>query len=392
MGGAIFSMQGELTIIDSTLTGNRAIPGADAVPVHAAAFGGAVFSVNGSFTATASTFATNTAANDGASIYNLVYDAAAARTAQTTVTDSIVARGTGPTDLASAKPAAVTGAANNPGSSASANVAQFDLVQTRAARGGGTLSGSPLTGDPMLLPLSNNGGPTATMAPADGSPVIDAGRAAGLSSDQRGHPRRADFSGVSNATGGDGSDIGAVEVDRVCATEADPGQPCHLLTVTLAGRGTGGVTGLGISCPETCSGSYGASAIVTLIATPKSGSGFSGWSGACTGSGACKLKLSANRAVVATFKPLPPATTITTAKISGKHHSAKFTFEAAGRTTGFQCKLVRQRKGRGAPKPRFSSCKSPKTFRHLKPGKYAFSVRALSPTGTGPSAKRRFTI
>ena len=76
MGGAIFNMQGQLTITNSTLAGNQAIAGADSVTVHADALGGAVFNLNGSFTAVASTLAVNVAATDGGSIYNLVYDAA----------------------------------------------------------------------------------------------------------------------------------------------------------------------------------------------------------------------------------------------------------------------------------------------------------------------------
>jgi hypothetical protein len=60
--------------------------------------------------------------------------------------------------------------------------------------------------------LQNNGGPTFTMAPLPGSPLIDAGDnvANALATDQRGKARTYDDSGVSNA--GDGTDIGAVEV------------------------------------------------------------------------------------------------------------------------------------------------------------------------------------
>jgi hypothetical protein len=38
-----------------------------------------------------------------------------------------------------------------------------------------------------------------------------------------------------------------------------------------------------------CSGSFGASQTLTLTSTPRSGSTFTGWSGACTGSRTCKL-------------------------------------------------------------------------------------------------------
>ena len=59
--------------------------------------------------------------------------------------------------------------------------------------------------------LSDYGGPTRTMQPGPGSPVIDQGIASGNSSDQRGFARPTDQPSVVNASGGDGSDIGACE-------------------------------------------------------------------------------------------------------------------------------------------------------------------------------------
>jgi hypothetical protein len=68
--------------------------------------------------------------------------------------------------------------------------------------------------DPMLGPLQANGGPTFTHAPQFGSPAIDkGGSATGVTTDQRGMPRPFDDPLVPNATGGDGSDIGAFEVE-----------------------------------------------------------------------------------------------------------------------------------------------------------------------------------
>lgn len=66
--------------------------------------------------------------------------------------------------------------------------------------------------DPRLGPLADNGGPTSTRAPLAGSPVSDGGRSGGLTTDQRGKPRPHDRPTVRNARGGDGSDIGAVEL------------------------------------------------------------------------------------------------------------------------------------------------------------------------------------
>src|SRR5213076_3215560 len=75
------------------------------------------------------------------------------------------------------------------------------------------------------------------------------------------------------------------------------------LTVTQAGSGTGTVTStpLGISCGATCSAANDYNTAVTLTAIPATGSTFTGWSGGCTGTGACTVTMTAATAVTATF-------------------------------------------------------------------------------------------
>jgi hypothetical protein len=217
MGGAIFNMQGRVTIRNSTFTFNAAVAGTDEVTDHANGIGGAVFNLSGALTATDSTFAGNaamaTSVTFGASqIYNLVYDAHTSRTAQTTLRDTIVFGGaTFPANLASVKPTASQITPTPPLGTANADLSQFDLVHTATGVGGGTLTGSPLTSNPLLGPLKDNGGLTPTMAPATNSPVINAGSAFGRTTDQRGAHRPFHFPGIPNAAGGDGSDIGAYE-------------------------------------------------------------------------------------------------------------------------------------------------------------------------------------
>ncbi len=80
------------------------------------------------------------------------------------------------------------------------------------------------------------------------------------------------------------------------------------------------------------------------------------------------------------------------AVISSKHHSATFTFRAPG-ATGLQCALRRKPKGKHKkPKPKYSSCTSPKTYRHLKIGSYTFFVRAVRSGIVGPAASKSFKI
>ena len=61
--------------------------------------------------------------------------------------------------------------------------------------------------------LQANGGPTDTIALLPDSPAIDKGKDIGRTGrDQRGSARPFDFATIHNAIGGDGSDIGAFEV------------------------------------------------------------------------------------------------------------------------------------------------------------------------------------
>jgi hypothetical protein len=91
--------------------------------------------------------------------------------------------------------------------------------------------------DPKLGPLQNNdgqtnNGQTDTLLPAIGSLLIDAGKSfAGPNDyDQRGAPRILDDPNLTNASGGDGSDIGAVEANS--AAPSPPPSPTPIPTPT----------------------------------------------------------------------------------------------------------------------------------------------------------------
>lgn len=83
---------------------------------------------------------------------------------------------------------------------------------------------------------------------------------------------------------------------------------------------------------------------------------------------------------------------ITAAKINSTLHTAKFTFKATGAATGFQCALIKREKSGKYPPPSFSSCRSPKTYKHLKSGRYKFQARALSGTRHGTPETKSFRI
>ena len=73
------------------------------------------------------------------------------------------------------------------------------------------------------------------------------------------------------------------------------------LSASTTGTGSGTITGTGISCPGDCSESFVYGTSVTLSATPATGSDFTGWSGACSGTGSCTVSMTAARSVTATF-------------------------------------------------------------------------------------------
>ncbi|MFL5906073.1 MAG: choice-of-anchor Q domain-containing protein, partial [Solirubrobacterales bacterium] len=79
---------------------------------------------------------------------------------------------------------------------------------------GFTQPGDQQDTNPMLAAtLGNNGGPTPTLALLAGSPAIDRGLSSvGETADQRGLARPSDFPAISNLALGDGTDVGAFEV------------------------------------------------------------------------------------------------------------------------------------------------------------------------------------
>ena len=84
------------------------------------------------------------------------------------------------------------------------------------------------------------------------------------------------------------------------------------LTVTTAGTGTGTITGPGINCPGDCTETYDDGTAVSLSASGTGGSTFAGWSGACTGTGACDLTMDADQGVTGSFTGPPRTLTVTT--------------------------------------------------------------------------------
>ena len=119
------------------------------------------------------------------------------------------------------------------------------------------------------------------------------------------------FAGWSGACMG----TGACQVAMTAAQSVTAGfsiAPPSLFTLTVtkegAGAGTVGSAPAGIDCGETCFENFAADSTVTLTPSPALGSVFAGWSGACTGTGACNVTMSQARDVTATFSIAPVTT------------------------------------------------------------------------------------
>jgi len=90
----------------------------------------------------------------------------------------------------------------------------------------------------------------------------------------------------------------------------------YLLTVSKTGTGNGTVTSnpSGINCGLDCSETYNQGTSVILTATASSGSTFTGWSGACSGTGTCSVTMNSDKTVTATFNQQVQQYTLTVTK------------------------------------------------------------------------------
>jgi serine protease len=82
-------------------------------------------------------------------------------------------------------------------------------------------------------------------------------------------------------------------------------QSPYLLSITNPGNGNITSSPAGINCGSTCSAPFNSGTAVTLTATPASGFTFTGWTGDCSGAGACTLTMTSNKNVGASFALIP---------------------------------------------------------------------------------------
>jgi uncharacterized protein (TIGR03437 family) len=113
------------------------------------------------------------------------------------------------------------------------------------------------------------------------------------------------FTGWSGACSGTGSCTVTMNSNLSVTATFNSTSQQFILTVAYAGTGSGAVSA-SPSGPTYTSGT-----VVTLVATPNTGSTFTGWSGACSGTGSCTVTMNSNLSVTATFNLTPQTFTLT---------------------------------------------------------------------------------
>jgi CSLREA domain-containing protein len=208
-GGGLRNYRGRINLIKSVVSNNLSNTGngggiytesinsvfnADnsTISNNSAVNGGGIYNEGTLMTVlTNSTVSSNTA-NSGGGVYNITSNAVTAR--NTIVADNTATSGNSP-DL--------RGMLTSQG---------YNLIEnTNGTTITGITTGNILGQDPQLLPLGNYGGAMQTHALRATSPAIDKGNSFNIATDQRGRVRPYDFPNIPNASGGNGSDIGAFE-------------------------------------------------------------------------------------------------------------------------------------------------------------------------------------
>jgi VCBS repeat-containing protein len=195
-GGAIVVSAGTLNLVNSTISGNTA-----------AHHGGAIANDGGTLNITNSTIT-----NNSSGFSNLT---GGIRTIGPAFLRSTIVAGNAGNDL--------------PNLDGTFTSLGYNIIG-ELGTGGINPAITPAIGDQIdvgfatvqLLPLANNGGPTPTHALGGGSIALDKGQSSGSTSDQRGLTRPCDGAAITNAPGGDGSDVGAYEEQLACVTNVDP--------------------------------------------------------------------------------------------------------------------------------------------------------------------------
>jgi len=188
-----------------------------------------------------------------------------------TITFDVVGAGTSPLNLGYSAMAAASTFVDllpvltvNDGQVVVPSAATYTLTTAVSPAGGGTIN-------PAAGPHTYNFGTTVTVTATPASGYV--------------------FSGWSGACSGTGACSVVMNANKTVTANFTAG---YTLTIAVSPAGSG------TTSPAAGTYTY-TSGTVNITATPASGYVFSGWSGACTGTGTCSVTMSANRSVTANF-------------------------------------------------------------------------------------------
>ena len=167
----------------------------------------------------------------------------------------------------------------------------YNLITNWAATGGGNAS--------LTVSVTGSGtvasNPTGISCPSTCSHVFTGGSHVTLTPTPAGGWSFSSWGGACSGSGGCSVPMNATE--SVTATFV----MAVTLSVSVTGSGTVTSSPPGINCGSTCSAGYTPGTQVALTATPASGWSFTGWGGACGGTGACNVTMNSAQSVSATF-------------------------------------------------------------------------------------------
>jgi hypothetical protein len=236
-----------------------------------------------------------------------------------------------------------------------------------------------------------NGGPTLTIALLAGSPAIDQGlSSAGETVDQRGLTRPVLIPGVPTAPGGDGTDIGAFEVQpapRVTIT-AGPVDGSRSPDRTQTFEFSSDRAPVSFRCSldgggfETCASPHTIGGLADGRHTfAVEATDVSGYAGAPT---IRTFTIDTTMPPLVTEQPIEPRVTIEGLKARTLKRRLKIHFVSSVTGSSFRCKFDRQP---------FKACRSPFKTKRLALGPHKFSVAAVSAAGqSGPVSSKEFRV
>ena len=249
--------------------------------------------------------------------------------------------------------------------------------------------------DPLLSPagLANNGGPTETIALRPGSPVLDQGKAAaGETTDQRGLLRPVDIASIPSPPGGDGSDVGAFELQvpiaRITSGPAEGAtitEPSASFSFDASEPAAGfrcsldGAPATACASPAALSGLANGPHTFAVVAVDANGYVSAtpttrAFTVAATGREESAPPNREQPVSPPPLSPKPPAPKTTIKGLAAKTFSRELKIRFGSNQSGstFVCKL-----DRGKYKP----CASPYRTGRLSFGKHTFKVRATNAAG-----------